>query len=145
MHPLIEKIDRFLVARVPDLDLIGPHAYWSDFHFTHLKNKSGSLIQPDAIPLFKDMFATSPPITSLYIKLRYLDREFGEIEPKPDRWNCSLHDDQGVLFGDLWYVLEMQVMGLLRLETMRRIDARPEKYLDLAELRERVKDAICPV
>lgn len=148
VHPLIEKIDRFLVARIPDLDQLDgsePHAQLTNFHFTHLRNKAGELLQPDAIPLFKNMFATSPPVTELYIKFRYVDRESGEIEPKADRCNCSLHDSEGVLLGDLWYVLETQVMGLLRLETMRRIDERPEKYEFLAELREKVRDAICPV
>jgi hypothetical protein len=149
VHPLIEKIDRFLVARVPDLDVdldvIEPHAQPHDSHFTHLRNKFGDLLQPDAIPLFKDMFATSPPVTFLYIKFRYVDREFGEIEPKLDRCNCSLSDSEGVLFGDLWYVLEAQVMGLLRLETMRRIDARPKENVYLAQLREKVRDTTCPV
>lgn len=146
VHPFIEKIDRFLVARIPDLEQhVADRGDGSKFTFACLRSKSGGLIQPDNVALWKGMFATFPPVTSLRVQFRYLNRDFGGIDPRVDRFKCVLDDDQGVLFGDLWHVLEKQVMGLLRRETLRRIDQLPEKHVCLADLKGRVKDTTCPV
>jgi hypothetical protein len=50
--------------------------------FVSPQTKAGDLVQPDVFKFWKNMLVASSPVTELYIKFRYVDRDDETIEPR---------------------------------------------------------------
>ena len=74
-----------------------------------------------------------------------MDHKFVPIQSYSNMRKCILFDREGVRLVDLLDVIEKQVAGLLREETLRRFDKMSTTGPELAELRSNLWNATCPV
>ncbi|KAF2826657.1 hypothetical protein CC86DRAFT_264996, partial [Ophiobolus disseminans] len=116
LHPIVRQIDRYVVAGMPNLD------EWERLLFTGLKNEAAEVLRPDDISSLKDMLVTMRPVAELHLNFYYVDSEFKFVSTRKNMRKCILFDREGVRLVDLLDVVEKQIAGLLRGETLRRID-----------------------
>jgi hypothetical protein len=146
LHPFISQIGRYLVPRVPQLQRPGIKGRTSeDFHFTYLKNKAGNLFPPEDIGSLSGMLVSMRPVTELHVNFRYIDCNHEEIGTKQSMRQCILYDKDGVTLAHVFRVIEKQIMGLLRDETLRQIGELPVFSGATKDLRERLLYTVCPV
>lgn len=127
LHPFIERLDTYAVARVPNIEETKPGA--SRDYLVSLKNKAGDLVQPDEHDLWRAMHAISPPVVDLKIMFRYFDRAFEIFDPCDGRNKCALSDEDGVRFADVLLVIERHIIGLLHRETTSNFDPNADARL----------------
>ncbi|KAH7067911.1 hypothetical protein FB567DRAFT_402181, partial [Paraphoma chrysanthemicola] len=126
LNPFISQIDRYLIPGVPELQTQqSRHREPDDFHFTHLKNKAGEFLPPENVGSLADMVVSMRPVTELHLHFRYMDTAFKEIGTRQNMRQCILSNKEGVTLAHVFRVLETQIMGLLRDETLRQIGEMP--------------------
>jgi hypothetical protein len=139
LHPFIEEIDRYMVAEIPPLNESGPTSH--RMRFASLKNISGDLLQPDDLEYWREMSVTMPPVTEILIHFNYQGKRF-EMRPTMRRsQQYKISSTEGVKFVDLFKIVDKQIAGLLRLETLRRINRMPKDCARSAELRGMLSNA----
>jgi hypothetical protein len=142
LHPFVQNMGQHVVSKIPSC--IRENAT-STLNFVSLQNKAGDLVQPEEFAFWKEMLVASPPVTDLYVKFRYVNRDEETIEPRDGHGQTLLSNDEGVKFVELFSVMEIQVMGLLRREALKRFDHSPQACIQFSGLRDRICDAVCPV
>jgi hypothetical protein len=142
LHPFVQNMSQCVVANIPSCLR---ETSTSTVDFVSLQNKAGDLIQPHDISLWKNMLVASPPVTELYVKFRYVNRDEETIEPRDGHGQKLLCNDEGVRFVELLSALETQIMGLLRKEALKQFDQSPQACMQFSGLRDRICDAVCPI
>ncbi|KAH7396439.1 hypothetical protein BKA66DRAFT_455162 [Pyrenochaeta sp. MPI-SDFR-AT-0127] len=129
LNPFIRDIERYAGSRLPNLN----HRYQlRRFRFVGLKDKSGRLWHPSTIKCVRDTFVTIPPVTCLQIRFVY-ENQGVRLPSREGEKYIELQDETGVNFMEVFDIFEQQVAGLLKHETIRRIEKQP-KYDTCSEL-----------
>lgn len=122
LNPFIKDIGQYSSAKLPDLNY---RYQLRQFRFIGLMDRSGKLWHPSSIKCIRDTFVTIPPLTNLQAHFSYENRGM-RLAPWEGEKYIALHNETGIKFMDLFDVFEKQVAGLLKHETIRRIEMQPK-------------------